>query len=92
MSCRQCEGLGFDMCPIQSLDHGGQGGRQHVDCDNYLLAPMLVRKEGVVAGGRRGRGDEMMKGGNRISRMARYCWDGKDGGSGHSLMGFFTNK
>ena len=73
---------------IQRLDHGGQCVHQHGNWDNYLLAPMLVRKEGVVGRGRRGRGDEMMTSGNRFRRMAKYCWDGKDGGSGHGLMGF----
>ena len=29
-----------------------------------------------------------MKGGDRVGRMARYCWDGEDGGGGHSLIGF----
>ena len=61
---------------------------EHGDYDNHLLAPMLVRKKGVVEGGGRGRGDDMMKGRDRVNRFAKYCWDGEDGGSGHSLVAF----
>ena len=28
-----------------------------------------------------------MIGGDRVGRMAKYCWDGEDAGSGHSLVG-----
>ena len=40
---------------------------------------MLVRKEGMVWGGGRGMGDEVMIGRDRVGRMARYCWDWEDG-------------
>ena len=73
---------------VQGPNHGGEGRRQHGDCDNHLVAPMLVREEGVVRGGGRGRRDEVMKGGDRVGWMARYCWDGVDWGGGHSVVSF----
>ena len=73
---------------VQGPNHGREGGCQHGDCDNHLVAPMLVREEGVVMGGGRGRRDDVMKGGDRVGWMARYCWDGEDWGGGHSLVSF----
>ena len=58
-------------------NHGGKGGHQRGNCDNHLMAPMLVGEEGVVQ--RRGMGSkkEVVESSNRVSWMTRYSMNGE---------------
>ena len=72
---------------IEGPKHDGQSIGQHGNSDHHLSAPLLKRKKALIRGGGGGSGKERIKNCPRISRMARYSWDGEDRGVGDNLSG-----